>query len=49
MNGLVPLGRESIFLFQEAEGHNYFRQAGLAVRFCRASRKVAGLINFSRL
>ena len=49
INGLVPLGRESIFLFQEAEDHNYFRQAGLAVHFCRASRKVAELINFSRL
>lgn len=40
MNGLVPLGRESIFLFQAAEGHSYFRQAGLAVHFCTASRCV---------
>ena len=33
---------ENAFLFQDTEDHSYFRQAGLAVHFCRASWKVAG-------
>lgn len=44
-----PHSGKRVFLFQEAEDHNYFRQAGLAVPFCRAFQKGAGLVNFSRL